>query len=172
MENILETRKQLVRQRVQALITQANSILKTQLPDVQVLFDLRGKSAGQASRKNNLYTVRFNLDMMQNQGWNHLYNDTIAHEIAHICEFFLYDRCGHGRFWRQVCVALGGNGQRCHTEQVVFARGRTFCYTVCTGQTVTISETVHRRIQQGCRYKTRTGALIDLTCKWTIYSPA
>lgn len=47
---------------------------------------------------------------------------TILHEVAHA---LAGHAAGHGPKWQRICVAIGGNGQRCnaseHTEKVSYA---------------------------------------------------
>lgn len=140
------------------------------VPQIQIRFDLRGRSAGQAGRRGWDYFMRFNRDMMVNQSWDHLFNDTVPHELAHIICFANGSDRGHGIFWRRTCRELGGTGETYHKEAVVYAKGRTFVYTTSTGATVNLSETKHRRVQQGAYYlfKDRTKGRLDRTCSYSI----
>lgn len=140
------------------------------VPHTEIRFDLRGRAAGQAGRRGWNYFMRFNRDMMMNQGWDHLINDTVPHELAHIICFANGSDQGHGVFWRRTCQALGGSGERCHSEEVTYAKGRTYVYTSSTGHTVTLSQVKHRRIQQGASYtfKDRTKGRLDSTCAYSL----
>lgn len=151
------TRKQEVISKISKLVEQANQLYGIKLPNIQLRFDLRGRCAGQAIRRGLQYSMRFNTDMMQNAGWDHLINDTVPHELAHIVCFFRGNDSGHGANWRSTCIALGGNGQRCHSEQVVYAKGKTYAYTTTSGHVTNVSERMHQRIQRGDRYSLKHG---------------
>jgi predicted SprT family Zn-dependent metalloprotease len=140
------------------------------VPHIEIRFDLRGRSAGQASARGWNYSMRFNRDMMMNAGWDHLLNDTVPHELAHIICFANGSDRGHGYNWKRTCQALGGTGERCHSEAVVYAKGRTFVYTTSTGTTVNLSETKHRKIQQGAAYtfKDRSKGRLDRACSYSV----
>lgn len=140
------------------------------VPNIDIRFDLRGRAAGQAGRKGWNYYMRFNKDMMLNQGWDHLIKDTVPHELAHIICFANGSDRGHGLFWKRTCRELGGSGERCHNEEVTYAKGRTYVYTTSTGHTVNLSETKHRRIQQGAGYtfKDRSKGRIDRACAYSL----
>ena len=118
--------------------------------NVEIRFDLKGKCAGTASRKMGRYTLRFNFDMLQREAFDHVLNDTVPHEIAHlVCYMNPMLGSKHNPGWAQVCRRLGGSGARCHQEEVVYGKGRTFEYTSTTGHVCRISETIHKRIQAG-----------------------
>lgn len=163
-------RCQEVRVKVAALIVQHENRTGQKVPHIDIRFDLRGRAAGVASARGWNYSMRFNKDMMMNAGWDHLINDTVPHELAHIICFANGTDRGHGYNWKRTCQALGGSGERCHTEAVTYAKGRTFVYTTSTGHTVNLSEVKHRRIQQGVGYtfKDRTKGRLDKTCAYSL----
>jgi len=172
---MIDERKKMITDKCVALITKAKQILSSRgyntanFPTIDIKFDLRGTCAGQACVRNNQYYMRFNTDMMKADGsaWNHLYNNTVPHEIAHlVCFYFRLDR-GHGRNWQWLCMQLGGNGERCHKEEVQYARGLTYYYTTRNGGVVAMSSVRHRRIQQGTVYRFKDGSAIDRACTWT-----
>lgn len=163
-------RCQEVRAKVARLVAQYEARHPGQtVPQMDIRFDLRGRAAGMAGRKGMNYFMRFNRDMMLNAGWDHLIKDTVPHELAHIICFALGTDRGHGFYWRRTCIELGGNGERCHSEAVTYAKGRTYVYTTSTGRTVNLSETKHRRVQQGASYTGRNGlGRIDRTCAYSL----
>lgn len=168
---MLQARIQEVKAKVAQLIAQYEARHPGQkVPNIEIRFDLRGRCAGQAGRKGWNYFMRFNRDMMLNAGWDHLIKDTVPHELAHIICFANGSDRGHGHFWRRTCQALGGSGERCHNEEVTYAKGRTYVYTTSTGQTFNVSETKHRRIQQGAGYTFRDRKMgrIDRTCAYSL----
>lgn len=163
-------RVQQVRAKVAQLVAQYEARHPGQkVPQMEIRFDLRGRAAGQAGRRGWSYFMRFNRDMMMNAGWDHLFNDTVPHELAHVICFANGSDHGHGLFWKRTCIALGGSGERCHTEAVTYAKGRTYVYTTSTGRTIHMSETKHRRIQGGSSYTGRNGlGRIDRTCAYSL----
>lgn len=155
-----------VKNRVHELCERAEKIFNITMPEVAVKFDLKGAPAGRARRHLGRYEVSFNAHLMSSDGWDHVFNNTVPHEVAHIVCFVTGWDSGHGRNWRTVCRALGGNAERCHREQVVYARGRTFVYTTTTGHKVSVSETIHKRIQAG---QVREGRGIGMVHKYCAY---
>jgi SprT protein len=147
-------RVQEVAKKVAECIRLANSLYGNTLPKIKISFDLKGRVAGQAGWRTidgvKTYYLRFNQTMMMNDGYDHLLNDTVPHEVAHYVCFILYKGCSpHGREWQRVCKQLGGNGERCHNEEIVFAKGKTYEYTASCGTKVRISQTLHKRLQEG-----------------------
>ena len=133
---MLAERKQQVMDKVEQLVVRARELYGPDAvpQNLKVYFNLRGRTAGQACRENGQYYMRFNVDMMQNASWDHLFRNTVPHELAHIvCMWKNWDRA-HGRNWRMVCRGLGGDGERCHSEPVKYAKGRTYVYSTSTGR--------------------------------------
>ena len=57
--------------------------------------------------------IRYNGEKLKQHPYELIYN-TIPHELAHALEVHLTSqRSSHGNLWRQLCLHLGGNGQRC-----------------------------------------------------------
>ena len=145
--------KSIILEKFNELVVKANSRFNITLPNIEVKFDLRGKSAGQAIAKNIYgiipeYSIRFNIDMVNGNGFNHILSETVAHELAHIICFHLKSDRGHGKVWKLVCMALGGSGERCHREEVTPARKiEQFLYNTTCGNVVKVSKIRHNRIQ-------------------------
>jgi predicted SprT family Zn-dependent metalloprotease len=115
---------------------------------VEIRFDLKGRAAGMAGHRFGRFYLRFNHDMLSREAFDHVLNDTVPHEIAHtVCQMNPMLGRGHDIGWKRVCRALGGSGERCHTEEVVYGKGGTFEYTTSTGHKARFSETKHKRIQ-------------------------
>ncbi len=166
---MLQERIQLVQAKIQTLILQWQAQTGQTLPDIQVKFDLRGRVAGWAGSRGGRYFMRFNTDMMQNAAWPHVINNTVPHELAHVICFVQGTDSGHGRVWVRTCRALGGNGERCHSEAVTYAKGQTYVYTTSTGRTIHLSSIKHRKIQQGASYTGRHGlGRIDRSCAYHV----
>ena len=140
------------------------------LSAVRISFDLKGRCAGQAYRKKGVYGMRFNNDMLGRDAFDHVLNDTVPHEVAHIV-CFMNPRFGHGhnQGWKQVCISLGGSGERLHNEEVVYGEGMTFEYTTTNGAKVRISEQRHKAVQRGRGFVSRDGkGTINQSCIYTI----
>lgn len=172
---MLSERQQMLTAKVNELISMANRLYNTKLPPVAVRFDLRGRCAGQAGYRphQNYWFLRFNRDMLLSSSWDELYKNTVPHEVAHIVCMFLRIGQNHDSGWRRVCIALGGDGQRCHSEKVTFAKGKTYSYTTSTGRVVMLSSVRHRRIQHNFMvYRCKDGGHIDKSCSYSVLEPA
>jgi predicted SprT family Zn-dependent metalloprotease len=112
--------------------------------------NLKGCVAGWARKRGNQYSVKFNHDMIVRGGdsLRTMIEDTIPHELAHIV-CFMNPKLGnnHDSGWRQVCIALGGTGDRTHGVEVVYGRGNTYEYTTDKGHKVRLGERHHAAIQ-------------------------
>jgi predicted SprT family Zn-dependent metalloprotease len=169
---MLKQRIEMVKTRVKELVAKANKLYGITLPEVDVRFDLRGRCAGVAGHQWGHYYMRFNVDMMQNSAWDHLYNDTVPHELAHIvCYFKPQLGRNHDGGWKRVCRALGGNGERCHNEEVVYAHGTVY-YTSSTGEVIPVSRQRHAKIQRGASYGFRGKGRLDRQCQYSLKKPA
>ena len=167
---LFESRKQMVIDRARKAFADYEAAHPGQkIPSVDIRFDLRGRAAGIAGRRGVNYFMRFNRDMMQNEGWDHLYKDTIFHECAHIICFANGSDYKHGIFWRWTCQWLGGSGETYHKEAVTYAKGDTYVYTTSTGHTVHLSAVRHRKVQGGSVYRYRDGkGTIDRTSAYSL----
>ena len=163
-----------IRKRCIELIAKIQTIYGVDCSDVKISFNLRGRVAGYAGYKYSIFDrtpsefyVRFNIDMISNGSFDHIINDTVPHEFAHIV---CYKRPelgrNHDQGWKNVCRRLGGNGERCHSQQVVYAKGKTFQYQTTVGKLTTVSEKIHKKIQMGCVYRVKRGGLLNNTCQW------
>jgi predicted SprT family Zn-dependent metalloprotease len=170
--NMLQDRMNEVRIKCQELLNKAEKIVGMPMPSVTIGFNLRGRVAGYASRRGRgihvQYGMRFNTDMMQNQSWDHIINDTVPHEVAHIVCFVTGRDRGHGRNWMRLCQQLGGTGATRHSEEVVYAKGNTYVYTTTTGARVNVSQTIHRKIQMGSQYIWKRGGEVNRGCAYNL----
>lgn len=122
-----------------------------------VKFDLKGTTAGQAVFKKGEYYLRFNLGALQVEGgWDHLYNDTVPHEVAHLVQRLHPDwpksrkaNPSHGIYWRRVMKAFQVEANRCHSLPLPKARQqRKWAYT-CACMTHEVSTTLHNKMVKG-----------------------
>jgi len=142
----------------QEVFATATRLYSVDLTAVGIHFDLVGRAAGYACRRGTRYYMRFNNDMMKREAFDHVLNNTVPHEIAHIvCMMNPSLGRSHNSGWARVCAQLGGNAERCHKEDVVYGKGTTYEYTSSTGHTHRFSQVIHRKIQAGLATYTLKG---------------
>jgi len=171
----MQTQAQQVIEKCQEGFKKAKELYGLDLSKVGIRFDLKGRAAGMACARGGImgrtYFMRFNRDMMTRDAFDHLLNNTVPHELAHIC-CFMNPSLGsnHDAGWERVCLALGGTGARTHKEEVVFGKGNTYEYTTTTGQTVRLSEQKHRKVQGGnpLVYLKQSYGRVDKYCTYQI----
>ena len=164
------SRYQLIKEACCEVVRRGNAAFNLNLPPVTVSMDLRGRCAGLASMRKGKFYVRLNIDMIRDDAkLQHILEQTIPHEMAHI---FCYHKPllgkSHNSGWKYVCQVLGGNGARCHTQAVIYARGATYAYTTQTGAVVHLSEQRHRKIQAGSTYVFRRGGKVNKGCEYKV----
>ena len=165
----MQQRIETVRNKVQSVIAIAESKYG-KLPEIDVRFDLRGKAAGQAQWRKSWvdgahdFEMRFNREHISLGGktFEHLVDDVVAHEIAHIiCAYKPVLGKNHDIGWQRVCRDIGGNGERCYkTEDApeAVAKHSPYIYTTHKGYEVRITTRTHNKIQrQGAEYAFRNG---------------
>jgi predicted SprT family Zn-dependent metalloprotease len=154
--SMVVARREAILTRCYEIFRKAETLYGVNLGRVEIALDLRGRVAGMACCRRlphkpatNL-RLRFNVDMIAGDGYDHILNDTVPHEIAHlVCYVNPALGANHDHGWKRVCVALGGNGERCHTEAVVYAKGNTYEYITSTGARIQVGEKHHTKIQSG-----------------------
>lgn len=171
----MTTPQQQVIDNCKAMVVKAKELYGMDLSDVRVSFDLRGRAAGKAGGRGyrlpgSAYYVKFNRDMLGRDAFDHVLNETVPHEYAHvIC--FMNPALGkdHDGDWARVCLAMGGSGKRTHSEAVVYGKGTTYEYTTDRGHTVRMSDKHHRHVQMGgtLRYKNNKGTVTNV-CAYSI----
>lgn len=164
------TPQQQVLEKTRQCLALATKLYGIDTSKVQIRFDLKGRAAGMASCVKGIYIIRYNFDMLHREAFDHVLNNTVPHEVAHII-CFMNPALGsdHNSGWERVCIALGGNGNRCHKEEIVYGKGLTYEYKTTTGHPIRFSQTVHRRIQSGkSSYTVRDKGEINKSCSYTI----
>jgi SprT protein len=156
-----------IKAKVQQCIRQAEQKFGITMPQVDVRFDLKGRAAGMAGMirrmSGNQFYLRFNIQHIQLGGktYDHILNDTVPHEVAHtVCQAFPSLGKNHDAGWKRVCVALGGNGLRCYSEEdapEAVAQQRPWVYITTTGHEVRVTKVIHSKIQQGVGYVMKGG---------------
>lgn len=153
------------------LFVRAHQLYALDMTKVGIRFDLKGKAAGMACyRRGGVYYMRFNRDMLTREAFEHVINDTVPHEIAHIV-CFMKPELGnnHDRGWARVCRELGGSGDRCHDEDIVYGKGYTYEYVSTNGNTIRVGDKYHREIQAGQTLRFRRGkGNLTKQCTYTI----
>lgn len=125
-----------------------------------IRFDIRGRSVGGSATGH--YKLSFNLDWYNANPAEYLKN-TVTHEVAHIVASATGLGRGHNAGWVRICLALGGDGQRCNNHEDVKAvpkarRTTEHLYLTDRGQEIWIGPVHHKRLQQ-------RGGFIDGTRK-------
>jgi len=163
-----------VRAKCAEVFAKAAGLYGLDMSVVAVRFDLKGRCAGMAHHRAGRFSIRFNADMLTREASEHVINDTVPHEIAHIV-CFMNPMLGrnHDYGWQRVCRALGGSGERCHQEEVVYGKGKTYEYVTAAGHKLRLSETKHKRVQMtvamGGTIRLRRGlGVIDRTTAFAV----
>jgi len=162
-----------VRSKIAEVIRIAREKYNVDLSRVNVSYDLKGRVAGWAQRRGNVYTVKFNHDMLTRGDaavLKDMLEDTIPHEFAHIV-CYMRPELGnnHNDGWRRVCIGLGGHGGRTHNYDVVMGKGTTYEYTTDRGHKVRVGDRHHARIQAGDTLRFRRGkGNVTMACAYSI----
>lgn len=164
---------QKVREATQACLKRAQEMYGVDLSGVAIRFDLKGAAAGMAGYNSRFGQsscyLRFNVTMINHNSFDHVLNDTVPHEVAHlVC--FKNPRLGsgHNSGWARVCRELGGTGKTYHSEEVVYAKGKTYEYTCTAGTKHRFSEQRHRKIQRGYVYSLKRGGSVHRDCEYKV----
>ena len=166
----MTTPQQQIIDKCKAVFAKAKELYGLDMSQVGIHFDLKGRAAGMACRRGNQYFMRFNRDMLTREAFDHVLNDTVPHEVAHIV-CFMNRALGsnHDAGWARVCRALGGTGDRTHSEEVVYGKGHTYEYTTDRGHKVRMGDKHHATVQRGIplRYKNNKGT-VTKECAYSI----
>lgn len=154
----MQAKIQQVIDRCQKLFAVAREVYGVDLSKTTIRFDLKGRAAGHAMLRCGHTTIRFNRDMLTREAFDHVYNNTVPHEIAHLVCFL--DRSlgkNHDSGWERVCRRLGGSGATTHNEKVVFGKGCTYEYITDRGHEVRVGDRHHQYVQRGETLRFRQG---------------
>jgi predicted SprT family Zn-dependent metalloprotease len=159
-----------IKARCGEVVEKIKALYGMDLSQVRISFDLRGRAAGKAGGRGyrlpgHNYYVKFNRDMLTREAFEHVIQDTVPHEYAHVvCYMDPGKGKNHDYGWARVCRELGGSGARTHDEEVVYGKGITYEYTTDRGHKVRLSDKRHRYVQAGgtLRYKHGKGAVSQL----------
>jgi predicted SprT family Zn-dependent metalloprotease len=146
IKNITPEQHIKVRQRVNSVASIADKKYGTNLCDnIEIKCDVSGRVAGWAV---GYRTIRLNKEAIISH-WEALSGDIIPHEIAHlVCNNNKELGNNHDKGWKQVCIALGGDGKRTHDLPLTPARkARKFLYRLEDGTEFHVGITCHRRFK-------------------------
>lgn len=165
-----------LRDRCKEVVELAKTLYGIDMSAVQIGW-VKGRTAGQAGGRRMMdtvmsnYFVKFNYDMLGREAAEHIDTNTVPHEYAHILGFIDPVRFGrkHDALWAKTCKELGGNGARCHKEEVVYGTGTTYEYTTDRGEKIRLSSKRHSYIQGGgtLRYRNGKGS-VTKACAYSI----
>jgi SprT protein len=146
--------------RTRALLREAEVWLSLPMPQIEIRFDLRGTSAGQARVHGKAFAlIRYNPTLLSRHPAEFI-AETVPHEVAHVVAFAKYGARirPHGAEWQGVMRYFGVVPSRCHGYDVSRLRARAvrrFLYR-CSCGTHEISSIRHNRIRtQGAVYLCR-----------------
>ena len=155
------------------LLAKAAARFGIEMPEAEVRFDLRGKSAGMAvfhHRRRPL--IRYNRTLLNENG-DAFIQRTVPHEVAHLVARELHGPAikPHGNEWREIMAFFGADSSRCHNFAVPEQgrrRMRYFPYR-CGCQEHQLSAIRHHRSLAGVSYLCRRcGSALRQVCTETI----
>lgn len=126
----------------------------------ELSFRTSGRSAGKCEINYSRYTrmmnkcvIRINIGMMvaSQEAWDHIVNETISHEIAHLADFLLGNGIGHSDSWVACHRALGGSAKQYHNLEVVTKPrrpNRQYIYSV-NGSFIKLNGKQHEAAKNG-----------------------
>jgi len=141
------------------LLQQAEAEYQRSMPKVEILFDLKGQSAGMVQFPvTGVPVIRYNRVLLQENGLAFV-DHTPAHEVAHVVARTLFGRKirPHGSEWRAVMRHLGAVPDRCHrfdTSRSSNRQYRRFPYR-CGCRQHMLTSIRRNRIQRGQSYHCR-----------------
>jgi predicted SprT family Zn-dependent metalloprotease len=132
-----------------------------------VVFIVKPNMGNKAGTARGYREVCVNLTLAR-QNFDHIANNTIPHEIAHIiCSYFAWDK-GHGRMWKRVASSLGIAPERCFDSvatgmQPVMMRQRSkYLHKATCGTEIWLSDVMHGKLLKGSnRIISRTGGKLN-----------
>lgn len=103
-------------QKIEEAYKAAETIYGRTFQRPKVVFDLRGRSGGQAWGRKNL--IRLNPELLRQNGMEFV-NRTPTHEASHLIawEIYGFNISGHGKEWQKVMVDLGQVPSRTHNYE-------------------------------------------------------
>lgn len=120
----MDATEMLIRERITNLTAEYNRAKGTNYPVPNMLFDLRGRTAGWAISRT--YTIRFNLPLAR-ENLDAFLARTVPHELAHLfCHLKYGVNCGHGFRWKMMMEHdFHAESTRCHSYNTANHRARS-----------------------------------------------
>jgi len=135
-------------------------------PQADILFNLRGRSAGQLrfnkSGRQRDYCLRFNGSLLD-QNRSAFFSEVIPHEVAHLFAYIVYGTKikPHGEEWRYIMAEVFGlAGRVTHNFDVPAQTRKLFNYACgCEGKAHELTAIRHNRVRQNkANYRCRVCA--------------
>ncbi|MCG7874030.1 MAG: SprT-like domain-containing protein [Candidatus Thiodiazotropha lotti] len=148
------------RERTRQLLASAEQSFKLSPCHPEILFDLKGKSAGLlVIHPSGQMKIRYNSTLLAQYGEKFL-EQTVPHEVAHLLARRLYGQSikPHGSEWRSIMSYFNVPANRCHsfdTSQSAARSMRYFDYH-CLCRQHKLSAIRHNRIISGVTYLCQT----------------
>ncbi len=171
IQPITQEQQDLVRDRSHELINTAAVELGKKIPEIDIHFDLSGRSAGMYCSRARLRWIRYNPFIFAKY-FDENFNNTIPHEVAHYLTHVMMGRkraAPHGPEWQSMMQLLGSEPEITHKfdlEGVPVKKQRRHLYR-CGCQDHQLSSTRHNRIQRQkqhnyfCRHCGNTLSLVQ-----------
>ena len=143
--------------RVQEVLDLANKEYNLNLNPI-VKLDLKGKCTGRVTMYGSfkMTKIQLNIGALDVEGgYDHLMNNTIPHEVAHLVNYHLHPKeRGHGKYWKSVAKRLGiSNPSRCHSLDLKPARKvREWLYVLDCGTEIVLKTGRHNYLMSGGNY--------------------
>lgn len=134
-------------------ITKIEDLYQCELIIPNIVYDLKGQTAGWAVYATN--SIRINTTLAKNNTQDYL-DQTVPHEVAHIAcyQLFPQERVSHGPRWQIIMLQLGLSPERCHNYEVTPVRKhkRPYIYVCDCGAPHRLTSHKHNKIERGARY--------------------
>lgn len=142
------------RQSTKDWIARAANLYAVELPEIEVRFDLRGKTSGMFYYRDGQYAIRYNSAIFSRYFEESL-QQTVPHEVAHYVVHRIYGRRvkPHGVEWKQVMRDFGvppDVTSKLNVSDLSTRQLRRFPYRCGCGEH-DLSSIRHNRIAQGTR---------------------
>ncbi len=147
----MELREQLMEKFYQAHPSHRENIMVKMVGVCQIIYNHRMRTtAGRAFYREQ--KIEMNVGLLTKNP--HHFDDTFAHELAHLVSYAAYKEKGHGQSWRYIMRVFGYEPKRCHnldTSDVdrvhpIIARAKCRCMEH------KITRILYRRMGQGRIY--------------------
>lgn len=154
----LETLQKQTIEKTNYFLNLAEKLYNVAIPQCEILFNLRGASAGVAHfyYDDKCHKIRYNKVLLVQEG-NDFLENVIPHEVAHIVAQHVFGRRGtniaHGPSWKRVMRDFGANPERCHEYDTSACKikRKTFAFK-CECSTHAVSSVVAKNIANGRNY--------------------